>query len=137
MGVAITSGPHVATRKATRRIHQNWKQLFPAKPPKPQISYFSFPSAGTSPLLTNYDYRRARSLKVLVIVPNFNHARFLEQRLRSIFEQTLPPHEIIFLDNASTDESVATARRLANAARPFRCALSSTTRITAVRSANG
>ncbi len=116
VGVAITSGPHVATRKATRRIHHNWKQLFPAKPAKPQISYFSFPSAGTSPLLTNYDYWRARSLKVSVIVPNFNHSRFLEQRLGSIFEQTLPPHEIIFLDNASTDESVATARRLAHQA---------------------
>ena len=114
VGMAITSRPHIATRKATRKIKHHWKQLFPAKPPKPQISYFSFPSAGTSPLLTDYDYRRSRSLKVSVIVPNFNHARFLEQRLRSIFEQTLPPHEIIFLDNASTDESVATARRLAH-----------------------
>ena len=55
----------------------------------------------------DYNYQRSQRLKVSVIVPNYCHARFLEDRLSSIFEQTLPPHEIIFLDNASTDESVA------------------------------
>lgn len=51
--------------------------------------------------------------KVSVILPNFNHAAFLETRLRSIFEQTVAPLEIIYLDNASTDESVEVVRRLA------------------------
>lgn len=61
----------------------------------------------------HYDYHPARDLKVSVIVPNYNHARYLEQRLRSIFEQTHRPHEIIFLDDASSDESVEIASRLA------------------------
>lgn len=42
---------------------------------------------------------------VSVIVPNYNHARFLEQRLRSIFDQTYREIELIVLDDASTDDS--------------------------------
>lgn len=63
-------------------------------------------------------------LKVSVIVPCYNHSPFLEERLRSIFDQTYPPHEIIFLDDGSSDESVAVARRLASASPvPFRVVL--------------
>ena len=43
---------------------------------------------------------------ISVIVPNYNHAPFLEQRLDSIFNQTLAPDEVIVLDDASTDDSV-------------------------------
>ena len=64
-------------------------------------------------LKTDFQYRPAQRLKVSVIVPNYRHARYLEERLRSIFDQTLRPHEIIFLDDASPDESVEVARRLA------------------------
>jgi len=42
---------------------------------------------------------------VSVIVPNYNHAKFLEKRLETIFNQTLQDFELIFLDDASTDES--------------------------------
>ena len=49
---------------------------------------------------------------VSVIVPNYNHAPFLERRLRSILGQSRRPDEIIFLDDASTDDSVAMARRI-------------------------
>ncbi|MEM7790847.1 MAG: glycoside hydrolase family 99-like domain-containing protein, partial [Verrucomicrobiota bacterium] len=55
--------------------------------------------------------------KISVIVPNYNYARHLAQRLRSIIAQTLTPYEIIFLDDASTDESVATARQVLENAR--------------------
>jgi glycosyltransferase involved in cell wall biosynthesis len=44
--------------------------------------------------------------KVSVIVPNFNHARYLKQRLDSILQQTYTDFEVILLDDASTDESV-------------------------------
>jgi len=50
--------------------------------------------------------------RVSVIVPSYNYARYLEQRISSILRQTLPPHEIIFLDDASTDDSLETAARL-------------------------
>lgn len=43
--------------------------------------------------------------KVSVIVPNYNHARFLEQRLQSVIDQTFEDFELVFLDDASTDES--------------------------------
>ncbi len=42
---------------------------------------------------------------VSAIVPNYNHARFLPQRLASIATQTYKPAELIVLDDASTDTS--------------------------------
>lgn len=45
--------------------------------------------------------------KVSVIIPNYNHARFLEQRIRSVLQQTYQDFEVILLDDCSTDESRA------------------------------
>ena len=42
---------------------------------------------------------------VSVIVPNFNHAPFLRQRLETIYNQTYRNFEVILLDDASTDDS--------------------------------
>lgn len=42
---------------------------------------------------------------VSVIVPNYNHARFLKQRIDSILNQTFQDFELILLDDASTDDS--------------------------------
>lgn len=44
--------------------------------------------------------------KVSIIVPNYNHAPFLEERLDSIFNQTFQDFEVILLDDASTDDSI-------------------------------
>ncbi|MBL9136105.1 MAG: glycosyltransferase [Verrucomicrobiales bacterium] len=43
--------------------------------------------------------------RVTVIVPNYNHARFLPQRLDSVFGQTFQDFEVLLLDDASTDDS--------------------------------
>src|SRR3954465_14421936 len=43
--------------------------------------------------------------KVTVITPNYNHARYLSQRLDSILNQTFQDFELIILDDASTDNS--------------------------------
>ena len=43
--------------------------------------------------------------KVSVIVPNYNYAQYLKRRMISIAEQTYPIHELIVLDDASTDGS--------------------------------
>jgi glycosyltransferase involved in cell wall biosynthesis len=44
--------------------------------------------------------------KVSIIVPNYNHARFLKQRLDSIFNQTYQDFEVILLDDCSSDTSI-------------------------------
>lgn len=44
-------------------------------------------------------------MTVSVIVPNYNHAKYLTQRIESILCQTFKDFEIIILDDASTDNS--------------------------------
>lgn len=51
--------------------------------------------------------------KVSVIVPNYNHADYLRERLDSIYAQTYPNLEVILLDDASSDDSVAILREYA------------------------
>ena len=50
--------------------------------------------------------------KVSVIVPNYNYAHHLPQRISSILNQSLPVWEIIFLDDKSSDDSLAVAQKL-------------------------
>ncbi|MBO7457120.1 MAG: glycosyltransferase [Paludibacteraceae bacterium] len=45
--------------------------------------------------------------KVTVIMPNYNHARYLKERMDSILAQDYPEFEVVVIDDASTDESVA------------------------------
>jgi glycosyltransferase involved in cell wall biosynthesis len=45
--------------------------------------------------------------RVSVVVPNYNYAHHLPRRLGSIFAQTYPVLEVIVLDDASTDGSMA------------------------------
>jgi len=47
---------------------------------------------------------------ISVIVPNYNHAGFLHERFTSIRGQSFQDYELIVLDDASTDESLATIR---------------------------
>ncbi len=44
--------------------------------------------------------------KVSVVVPNYNYAIFLEDRLKSIIKQKYPIHDIVILDDNSNDNSV-------------------------------
>ena len=50
-------------------------------------------------------------IHVSVLIPNYNHAAFLEQRIESVLAQTYPHFEIILLDDCSTDESVEILNR--------------------------
>jgi glycosyltransferase involved in cell wall biosynthesis len=51
---------------------------------------------------------------VSVVVPNYNHESFLEQRIDSIINQTFQDFEIILLDDASTDGSLQILNSYAN-----------------------
>jgi glycosyltransferase involved in cell wall biosynthesis len=42
---------------------------------------------------------------VSVIIPNYNHARFLPKRIESVLQQTFQDFELILLDDCSTDDS--------------------------------
>lgn len=53
---------------------------------------------------------------VSVAVLNYNYARYLPERLGSIFAQNYPVAEVLFLDDASTDDSAAVAARLGDEA---------------------
>lgn len=43
--------------------------------------------------------------RVSVIVPNYNYANYIIERLNSIMNQSMPIYELIILDDASTDNS--------------------------------
>lgn len=51
--------------------------------------------------------------RVSVVVPNYNYAHHLRNRIGSIVRQTAPFYELIVLDDASTDDSIATIGKLA------------------------
>lgn len=46
---------------------------------------------------------------ISVVVPCYNAAAYLDAALRSLLDQTLPPAEIIVIDDGSTDDSAALA----------------------------
>lgn len=43
--------------------------------------------------------------RVSIILPNYNYARFLSERFRTIIGQTLDNFELIYVDDGSTDQS--------------------------------
>jgi len=43
--------------------------------------------------------------KVSIVIPNFNHAQFLERRFKTVLNQSFQDFEIIYLDDGSTDDS--------------------------------
>ena len=57
-------------------------------------------------------------LTLSVIMPNYNHSKYLPQALEAIVTQSRPPDEFIILDDASTDNSVEIMQQYA-ARYPF------------------
>ncbi len=104
MGDAAALGEG-AIRLAIRFRKQRARRQLNARP------LFDFDAYGRALL------RRAAPewLTVSVVVPSFNYARYMPARLRSVFAQTYPLAEVIVLDDASTDASVAVALEVAAA----------------------
>lgn len=50
--------------------------------------------------------------RISVVVPNFNYAKYLDERIQSIINQDYPIYEIIFLDDCSNDNSLEIAEKL-------------------------
>jgi glycosyltransferase involved in cell wall biosynthesis len=49
-----------------------------------------------------------------VMIPNYNYGRYIAETIRSVLDQAPPDLEIVVADNASTDDSVAVVRGLAD-----------------------
>lgn len=60
-----------------------------------------------SPLLSS-----AESKRISVVIPLYNKEAEIERALRSVIEQSLTPHEIIVVDDGSTDGSAAIVERV-------------------------
>ena len=52
------------------------------------------------------------SSEVSAVVPSYNHAKFIERTLRSIFAQTRRPEKLIVIDDGSNDESPTVIERV-------------------------
>src|SRR5262245_3344132 len=44
-------------------------------------------------------------IKVSAVIPTYNCARFLGDAIRSVLQQTVPVHEVIVVDDGSTDNA--------------------------------
>ncbi len=54
---------------------------------------------------------RTRTAVISVIIPVFNGAPYIDQAIESVFGQTLPPDEVLVIDDGSTDSTAEVVRQ--------------------------
>jgi glycosyltransferase involved in cell wall biosynthesis len=59
--------------------------------------------------------------KISVTIPNYNHAPYLDVRIRSVLAQTFTDAEVILLDDCSTDGSLGILARYRHHAKVAHC----------------
>lgn len=72
--------------------------------------FFDSPAARS---LSHCKHATMASSSISVILPNFNHGRFLSCALEALLTQSVAPAEIIVIDDASTDDSVPIIKQIA------------------------
>lgn len=80
------------------------------------------PSTGQAETARAVADERSLDGAVSVVVPSYNHARFVERTLRSVFAQTLAPAELLVIDDGSADDSPRVVGRVLRDC-PFPCEL--------------
>jgi len=68
------------------------------------------------------DSSSAKAARVSVVVPSYNHARFVAETLRSIFKQTHTPAHLLVIDDGSSDDSTRVIEKTLEDC-PFPCEL--------------
>lgn len=99
-GSARQLASQVESSERLRRSHHRIDEVLRTVAPERNPETTALSATHVTPLVT-------------VVVPNFNDAAFLEACLISIQRQTYSNFQCIIVDDGSTDESVATARRFA------------------------
>ena len=131
----LTNNPDVAQTKIDPALHYLRYGGFEGRDPGPNFSsslYFSvysdvkkvrinplihfikfgqkegrsgIPTHTPIPIGINLDKKSSYKPKVTIVVPNYNHAVYLEKRLSSIYHQSYKNYDVILLDDSSTDQS--------------------------------
>ena len=85
-------------------------------PITPDASAFSLPESGESgapmPLNSESAVQKHADVRVSVVIPLYNHEKYIETALESVLSQTLRPAEIIVIDDGSVDGSAEKVHRL-------------------------
>ena len=63
--------------------------------------------------------KRNNGIKVSCVIPNYNYARFLYQRIYSVLYQSYPIYELIILDDCSTDDSKKVINKIEKELKPY------------------
>ena len=50
--------------------------------------------------------------KIACVIPSYNHADFIDEAIRSVLRQTLPPERLVIVDDGSRDNSVEMIRAI-------------------------
>ena len=69
--------------------------LIPVIPANHCITIINSPAAPDQPL----------NMKISVIIPTWNRSSYLARALESVYAQSLLPHEVIVVDDGSTDKT--------------------------------
>jgi glycosyltransferase involved in cell wall biosynthesis len=59
-------------------------------------------------------------MSISVVIPAYNASRYIAETLRSVLAQTLPPDEVLVIDDGSTDDTAAVAERFGPPVRVIR-----------------